>query len=584
MGHQKLRAAFVSPFIIGLISATLLISQIFISPASAENPPRKILSGWLDGSPTIYLRSVDSNFNYDVIKDVSPFWYGLASESKITDKYTLGLYTKPITVALQDLKNRGLIVIPTITDDQPVRVLAGILANESRRAVLVNTIRELVAKYNYDGIDLDFEKFYAKGETRANWVSLKPTWVSFIKELSSVLHADGKLLSVTTPPDFDPATKRAGNWVYAWAEMGPHIDRLRIMAYDYSTTTPGPIGPLAWTEDAVKYAVSQMPASKVFVGIPGYGRDWITNVEGVCPAAFAKTIVVGGRAALAMRDAVNIASIYGGSAKYNTTYAENTYVYKKSYTDPTNSAISCTATRTVWYPDERSYAVRAELVGKYRLGGVAVWTFGKETPAAATAIKNVAKAIAPDTVITSLTTDTEQIAYGATFNLTGTFKLPDKSPIAGLNVRLEVKNATDNTWRTIAAGVTDAQGGISTPAIVGQSTQIRLISEGSWERLEGKTIEKSINVSPAIYIQMPATAKVGSNYQITGQVLPKISGVTVLIKRNGVSAGSYITDASGGFNFTISEKESSLVSYQASISANANIKAGSSEIHPLLVR
>jgi hypothetical protein len=83
---------------------------------------------------------------------------------------------------------------------------------------------------------------------------------------------------------------------------------------------------------------------------------------------------------------------------------------------------------------------------------------------------------------------------------------------------------------------------------------------------------------------MPATAKVGSNYQITGQVLPKISGVTVLIKRNGVSAGSYITDASGGFNFTISEKESSLVSYQASISANANIKAGSSEIHPLLVR
>ena len=66
---------------------------------------------------------------------------------------------------MQDLKTRGLIVIPTITDDQPVRTLAGILANEGKRATLVKTIKDLVTKYNYDGIDLDFEKFYAKGET-----------------------------------------------------------------------------------------------------------------------------------------------------------------------------------------------------------------------------------------------------------------------------------------------------------------------------------------------------------------------------------------------------------------------------------
>ena len=567
-----------------VIASIFVIANTFFSPAFADNPPRKILSGWLDGSPTVYLPSVDSNFNYEVIRDVSPFWYGLASETKITDKYTLGLYTKPITVALQDLKTRGLIVIPTITDDQPVRTLAGILANESRRAVLVKTIRDLVAKYNYDGIDLDFETFYAKGESRANWVAMKPNWVSFIKELSTALHADGKLLSVTTPPDFDPATKRAGNWVYAWSEIGPLIDRLRIMAYDYSTTTPGPIGPLDWTEDAVKFAVSQMPASKVYVGIPGYGRDWITKVEGICPAAFTSSIVVGGKAALAMKDAVNLASIYGGAAKYNTTYAENSYLYKKSYTDPTNSAITCTATRTVWYPDERSYAARAVLVGKYRLGGVAVWTFGKETLAAANAIKDVAKSIAPDVVISAITTDLDQITYGTTFNLTGTFKLPDKTPVAGLNVRFEVKNAGDTNWRQISAGVTDAAGLISVPAIVAQSSQIRLVSEGSWERLEGKSADKVIKVSPNISLTLPTSAKAGSSYSITGQLLPKLAGQTITVKRNGVVFGSFITDANGGFNFVIKEKESNLVNYQGSISASSNINAASSEIYPLLVR
>lgn len=566
------------------IASILVIANTFISPAVADNPPRRIVSGWLDGSPTVYLPSVDSNFNYEVIKDVSPFWYGLASESKITDKYTAGLYTKPITVALQDLKTRGLIVIPTITDDQPVRTLAGILANESRRATLVKTIRDLVAKYNYDGIDLDFETFYANGETRANWVAMKPTWVAFIKELSTALHADGKLLSVTTPPDFDPATKRAGNWVYAWSEIGPLIDRLRIMAYDYSTTTPGPIGPLDWTEDAVKFAVSQMPASKVYVGIPGYGRDWITKVDGVCPTAFATSIVVGGKAALAMKDAVNLASIYGGAAKYNTTYAENSYLYSKSYTDPTNSAISCTATRSVWYPDERSYAARAALVGKYRLGGVAVWTFGKETLAAANALKDVAKAIAPDVIVGAITTDLEQIGYGATFNLTGTFKLPDKTPVAGLNVRFEVKNATDASWRQVAAGITDATGSISAPAIVAQSSQVRLVSEGTWERLEGKTGEKNIKVAPSISMQIPSSVKAASTYQIAGQLLPKTAGQMVLVKRNGVAIGSYPTDSTGAFNFAITEKESNLVNYQASISANASMSAGSSEIYPLLVR
>ena len=572
----------------GAIASILIVANIFansfFTPAFADNPPRRILSGWLDGSPTVYLPSVDNNFNYEVIRDVSPFWYGLASETKITDKYTLGLYTKPITVALQDLKTRGLIVIPTITDDQPVRTLAGILANEGRRATLVKSIRDLVAKYNYDGIDLDFEKFYAKGETRANWVAMKPNWVSFIKELSTALHADGKLLSVTTPPDFDPATKRAGNWVYAWGEIGPLIDRLRIMAYDYSTTTAGPIGPLDWTEDAVKFAVTQMPASKVFVGIPGYGRDWITKVDGTCPAAFTASIVVGGKAALAMRDAINLPTTYGGAAKYNTTYAENSYVYKKTYIDPANSAISCTATRSVWYPDERSYAARAALVGKYRLGGVAVWTFGKETLAAANAIKDVAKSIAPDVIVGTIATDLDQITYGATFNLTGTFKLPDKTPVAGLNVRFEVKNPTDATWRPVAAGVTDAAGSISVPALVGQSSQIRLISEGSWERLEGKSVDKLIKVSPNISMKIPTSVKAGSAYQITGQLLPKLAGATVLVKRNGATFGSYTTDATGGFNFAITEKESNLVTYQVSIAASANINAGSSEIYPLLVR
>ena len=565
------------------VIATALTFLISSTTASlADNPPRRILSGWLpDYSLARNLPTVEGNL--DLIRDISPFWYGLTGETSIKDKYALGKYTTPIEQVISRLKANNLILLPTITDDNPKLVLANLLANPSSRTNIVQTIKALVLKYNYDGIDLDFETFYTQ-DGRSSWATLKPNWIAFIKELSTALHDQGKLLSVTTPPDFAPETKRAGNSVFSWAEIGPLIDRLRIMAYDFSTTAPGPIGPLPWSEDAVKYAVTQMPASKVFLGIPGYGRDWITKVEGVCPKDFASSVVVGAKAAVVMREALTLASSNNATPTYNSTHAESTFTYKKTYVDPTNSASFCTASRTVWYPDERSYTARTNLVGKYRLGGVAVWTFGMENTAAIATIRDIAKSIAPDQVIGSIATDLEQIAYGSTFNLTGTFKLPDKTPISSLNVRFEIKNSADNTWRTLAAGVTDASGVIAVPVIIAQKSQIRLVSEGSWERLEGKTDEKVISVVPSVSLSLPASVKAAATYSVTGQVLPKVAGIKVTVKQNGKSLGEFITEASGSFTFNIAPSATGLATYQVIIAAGEKNTAGISDEITVLVR
>ena len=572
MGSRKL--------LIITTALTFLLSTL--SPANANNPPRKILSGWLpDYSLARNLPTVEGNL--DLIRDISPFWYGLTGESSIKDKYALGKYTTPKEQVIARLKANGVLLLPTITDDNKKFVLANLLANPTSRSNIVQTIKALVLKYNYDGIDLDFETFYTQ-DGRSSWAALKPNWIAFIKELSTALHDQGKLLSVTTPPDFAPETKRAGNWIYSWAEIGPLIDRLRIMAYDFSTTSPGPIGPLPWTEDGVKYAITQMPASKVFLGIPGYGRDWITKVEGVCPKDFTSSVVVGAKAAVVMREAPNLAASNNALPTYNTTNAESTFTYKKTYVDPTNSASFCTASRTVWYPDERSYAARTNLVGKYRLGGIAVWTFGMENTAAITAVRDIAKSIAPDQVIGTLSTDLEEIGYGSTFNLTGTFKLPDKTPVSALNVRFEIKNSSDNNWRTLSAGVTDLAGVIAVPVILGQKSQIRLVSEGSWERTEGKTIEKVISVVPNVSLSLPASIKVATSYTVYGQVLPKVAGIKLVVKQNMKPLGEFITDASGGFSFEIKAATTGLATYQVVISAGEKNTAAISDEITILVR
>ena len=572
MGSRKL--------LIITTALTFLLSTL--SPANANNPPRKILSGWLpDYSLARNLPTVEGNL--DLIRDISPFWYGLTGESSIKDKYALGKYTTPKEQVIARLKANGVLLLPTITDDNNKLVLANLLANPTSRSNIVQTIKALVLKYNYDGIDLDFETFYTQ-DGRSSWAALKPNWIAFIKELSTALHDQGKLLSVTTPPDFAPETKRAGNWIYSWAEIGPLIDRLRIMAYDFSTTLPGPIGPLPWTEDGVKYAITQMPASKVFLGIPGYGRDWITKVEGVCPKDFTSSVVVGAKAAVVMREAPNLAASNNALPTYNTTNAESTFTYKKTYVDPTNSASFCTASRTVWYPDERSYAARTNLVGKYRLGGIAVWTFGMENTAAITAVRDIAKSIAPDQVIGTLSTDLEEIGYGSTFNLTGTFKLPDKTPVPALNIRFEIKNSSDTNWRTLSAGVTDLAGVIAVPVILGQKSQIRLVSEGSWERTEGKTIEKVISVVPNVSLSLPASIKVATSYTVYGQVLPKVAGIKLVVKQNMKPLGEFITDASGGFSFEIKAATTGLATYQVVISAGDKNTAAISDEITILVR
>ena len=200
--------------------------------ANADNPPRKILSGWLPYySMSRNIQTI--NENQDLIREFSPFWYRLDAGIKITDMYTPGNPSVPIEQVLNNLRAQKYILLPTIADNINNAALSTLLANPTDRATLIANIRALITKYNYDGIDIDFESFICAG-CRATWPNTQPNWIKFIQELGAALKADGKLLSVTSPLDFAPDTKRAGNTIYSWAQIANSIDRLRIMAYDYT--------------------------------------------------------------------------------------------------------------------------------------------------------------------------------------------------------------------------------------------------------------------------------------------------------------------------------------------------------------
>jgi spore germination protein YaaH len=537
-----------------------------------------------------YLPAVLSNA--DLIKEIMPFWYTLKYDGKtkkpvVTDVYKPANPSVPITEPLTALRNAGMTIIPTITDGTEKLFLANLLAKPVSRKQVVDAIVATVASQNYDGIDLDFEGF-AFIDPNTTWKTTAPNWVLFVKELSAALHAQNKILSITTPYLFNPAEKQKGYFVYAWAEIAPHIDRLRIMTYDYSTSRPGPIGPIAWTEKTVKYAISIMPASKVYLGLPGYGKDWVTKVEGVCPSNLAKIITPSAKAGtFLMRDAASIAATYGAVPTYNETFAEVTFSYKREYTGTTSSGLSttCTASRTAWHQNAQSFSVRAQLVAKYQLGGAAQWVIGQEEPLAMVAIRDVATSIAPAQLESSLSLSTNELSYGNPVTLSGLITLKDKSPVAGLAFTVEGKYP-DGSIRTLTTGTTSVDGSYSIPMLIGKSVSLRVLTEPSWEREASATQALSLTVARNLIMTPPTSVKSGIAFTISGIVLPRTAGVTITLSTTSgkVIGQATTTDEQGAFTLTVPAQARSIATYQITVGADATWPVLASEAFSIIIR
>ena len=595
---------------LGFALSFLLLITFFAQPIqAADKEPRKILSGWIPyysvktvlplvrklptaapsaaGQPAVCDASqygpaenqaIESSYLFtknDLMKEVMPFWFSLKSPTVIRDDYITGNPSWPMADTVCLMRRAGLQVIPTMTDGTDKLVLSGYLSNATTRTTLVKTIVDLVLKNNFDGIDLDYEGF-AFVDGNNTWSTTAPRWVAFIKELSVALHANNKLLSVSTPYLYNPKEVQKGYFVYAWADIASSIDRLRIMTYDFSVAKPGPMGPLTWTEKTIQYAISVMSASKVYMGLPGYGRDWITSVAGKCPTSAPPGLVAGAKAAtFKMNYALAKAAIDGAVPVFNEQYSEATYSYVQSFNglSAAGAATACTVNRTVWYQNARSFADRMALVAKYRLGGAAIWTLGMEDDAAATEIRNAALAIAPDPVINTMTVENiseGSVNYGDLFTVKGLITLKDKTPIAGQPVALEIKRPSDSSWTKIADLVTALDGTVKTPMTLGGNASIRLTTTGTWERSESASSEQKIAVKTLLQIDRPVSALKTMPFIIKSQLLPKVSGKSANLQKNVNGkwqniGPAIISDATGMFTFTSSEPKRGVITMRIQI-------------------
>jgi len=375
-GGMRRRAGLrraVVPLLAALVGLLLapVVARAGEAPTAAAKPQvRPFVSGWMPYWATAQsLAQVQAHPG--LFTELSPFWYALkkGAAGRGTTVLSHPLDTGTYASVVAALHAQHIVVVPTITDQTGSHRLAGLLSGRRTRAAVVATLTRQVVVDGVDGLDLDFEGF-AFHDGRSTWPALRPTWVAFVHELHDSLARAHKVLDVTVPPMDSTANSY---WVYDPVHIAPYVHALRLMAYDYHVDKAGPIAPLPWVGDVIATATAGVPASKVFLGVPAYGRSWVTGKVGTCPAGvdLKKSVVT-------PDEAVALAASSKVRPTWDSTVSERTFAYSRTYKGSTSgatpAAISCTVTRTIWYDDGAAIAARAKAAAAAHLGGIAVWS------------------------------------------------------------------------------------------------------------------------------------------------------------------------------------------------------------------
>jgi spore germination protein YaaH len=552
-GSMKRRGAVVA----AVVAAGCLTASAVV-PANAADEPRRFLSGWL---PYWSTQTSTQSFltNSDLFSDISPFWHDARWDGS---KIYIHNHLTPATQAsaLAQLRGQGVKILPSITDGSGKGRMATTLASPAKRTAHVEEIVQLVLANGYDGIDLDYETF-AFTDGQASWAATRPNWVAFVDELADALHAQGKLLAVTVPPMYDDDyDSSSGYWVYDYAAVGAHVDLLRIMAYDYSVGSPGPIAPLSWVQKVAAFAPTQLPGGKVQLGVPVYGRNWYTGKTGKCPVG--QEIKDSNYAMTGANALASLASdgVTPGQITRDAASGEMTVKYSIVYKglDSKGEKTECSVNRTAFFADATSVADRVKAARAAGLAGAALWTIGGESadqwPAVREAV-GVQKAKpgarkGGDVQIGA----PKYVTRGQTGSFTAKVTV-DGEPSAGGKATLQVNPVGRAGWRDVASKKVPKAGQVVFSHAPKKSGAYRVKVSASGNRKAARSAVLRTRVRAAVSVNSSIVAFTGQKVRLSGTVSPARKGVKVMRQRlvdgRWVTFGQTRTGRDGSYRFKV---------------------------------
>ncbi|GAB6181866.1 hypothetical protein JCM14036_31850 [Desulfotomaculum defluvii] len=327
----------------GLLFLYLLAFNIMVFPAPVEAGQSKpVVMGYYakdwytDKDSYNSLAKYASNMDY-----VATFSARIDSNGDLITDF---MPTEGVTLAKQKNVKPLLVIHNMYSGGMDSGSAAAVLGDPNKRWKLANNILSLVKKYGYAGVNIDLEAVPSR---------YRNDYSKFLWELKGLLKPGGYTLTAAVPAKNSDLPNNQWSGAYNYKELGQVCDYVMLMTYDehWFGGAPGSVASLPWVQSVLDYAVSQMPAQKVLLGLAGYGYDWSS----------AKTRTV------KWKDINSL--VYQKGAQVRWDNASNTpYFYYWNGTEQ----------HEVWFENKYSLGIKLGLVKSYKLGGVGFWRLGFE--------------------------------------------------------------------------------------------------------------------------------------------------------------------------------------------------------------
>ena len=241
---------------------------------------------------------------------------------------------------------------------------ASLLGSARARATLARQVAAAVRDRGADGVNLDFEPIVA---------GYADDFTALVRAVRRELNAIAAGYQLT----FD-AMGSIGNQPIAQATGPGGADAVVIMGYDYRTagaSVAGSISPLSGPvydlNDTIRAFTARVPASRLILGVPYYGRAWSTETnelhsKTLNPAKF------GAVAEPHYTHAADLAAAYG--RRYDRVEEAPWATYRRRTCTAAHGCV--TSWRQMYYDDAASLKLRYDLVNRAGLRGAAIWALG----------------------------------------------------------------------------------------------------------------------------------------------------------------------------------------------------------------
>ncbi len=365
-------AATPDPVAIPARATSLAIPAARAPGALASTGLRRDVYGFL---PYWQVSDPSTRLNFSVLSHIAYFSLGVDGAGNLLKRNADGSLTTGwagwTSAGMTDVINGAHVAKTRVTltlsvfawTESQASIQKALLGSAIARANLARQAVAAVRDRGADGINLDFEPLVTGYEDE---------FAALIGAIRAGFESIGPGYHIS----FDTLGQPA-NYPLEQA-LGPSgADTVFVMGYDYriaSSTYAGSVDPLSGPAydltETVQTYLARIPASRIILGIPYYGRAWST----VSDARNARTQT---GSTYGYSTAVTYANAAALAAQYGRRYDDREISAWVAYRKPTCASAGCPTTwRQLYYDDAQTLRARYDMVNLSGIRGVGIWALG----------------------------------------------------------------------------------------------------------------------------------------------------------------------------------------------------------------